>query len=549
MKGITGPRPAAQVRGELPFSIVGANAQHRLAGGLKGIARNPGQMAKTLCDRIKPAGDGARTLNLVYLDEEETRCVQSMGPAAWRALHDFASAPGGSGLQSVVLGSDISIDDTIVQGLAELSEMMNLTLQPGPPIDEGLLLTLRAFNRVQITQWPRQGEAAADEPAQSAQDYAGAVNRSASPSVDTAPDAYTTAEVARDVLADALDDPDAVESARELPNVLNELLDEASQIPHGHVDKLLVGFLGKAVESGRGDLVDCYASTILDSPALTHDPGRRFALLMGLALPVSPSDWKPDCPARASDAFAIANVAAANLTRADRAAPAYRGPPLLNRMCREVHPRRLAAAVPPQQVALYHGLCALLVKVLESKILTLQEKKTFCASSFPGAGGLRTAAQFAVERGNLGMAVALMEIIIHADLPVDDKAALFEAMGATVDEVLGDLLAVKKRPDQKWVANVISWMEPVYIAQKLMEGDARVEPITTDPQLSALCAEADLRAVNGRLNSAGKAHEMVCTATRRIPGLEEVERPQGAGEESPDAYWYAIGLYNLRRRQ
>jgi hypothetical protein len=209
----------------------------------------------------------------------------------------------------------MTIDETTVQGLAELAEMVSLTLQPGPPIDEGLLLRLRAFNRVQITQWPRPAEAASDEPAQSAQDCAGSVDRSASPSDDTAPDAYTTAEVARDVLADALDDPDAVESVRELPSVLNSLLEEAPQIPSSHVDKLLVGFLKNAVESGRGDLVDCYASTILDSAALIHDPGRRFALLMGLALPVSPSDWKPEGPRRASDAFSIANAEAASLAR------------------------------------------------------------------------------------------------------------------------------------------------------------------------------------------------------------------------------------------
>lgn len=448
MKGINGPRPMLQVQGTMPLSMEAANAQHRLGRALSDNARNPQQMAKQLCERIKPVGDSAYTLNLENLDEEESACVQSMRPQAWRAFSDFADSSGGAGLQSVVLGAGITIDETIVMGLAELSAMVSLTLQPGPPVDEGLLLKLRRFDSVQITQLLPPADAVAGEP-----DEPGVVH---------------IAAAARNVLVTALShqDPDVLNS--KLPNVVNWLLEKAPEIPPGHVDKLLVGFLKSAIESGHGDLVQIYADTILNSPVLRQDPDRRLALLMGLALPVSPSDWRPVSEAHTGDAFPIGNAAAATLAEAHPLTRAYRGPPLLNRMCAGVPVRSPSAPVPQQQIAMYHGACALFNAVLRSNELTIQEQSTFCASAFPGAGGMRTAAQYAMQRGNAGLVVAMMETIIDADhLPVAHQAALFDSLRVGPKEVLEKLLPLEHLPDQEWVKDALSSLEFTQVAQIL----------------------------------------------------------------------------------
>lgn len=453
MKAVGGPR-AAQPRGELPSSIERANANGRLRAALEDSARDPQQMADALCARIKEADNGSHTLDLTNLDEDEIACVRWMRPEAWRALGDFADATGGAGLQSVILGSGFVIDEITVSGLAELPALVSLTLPPGQPVDEDLLQQLRRFDTVQVTQLPPATETDAREPA-----------RLAGPVDDAAPPVREIAEAACEVLAAALADPER-ESNVELPKVINWLIEEASQVPPSHVDKLLVGFLKDAVRSGRGDLVDRYASTILNSPPLMLDPDRRLGLLMGLTLPISPAQWRPDGADYASDALGIANAAAAALADAHRAAPLYRGPPLLVRMCKEVGARGQSAPVPQEQVAMYQGICALFGSVLGSKELTSQERRTFCASTFAWSkGGVQTAGQFAMHRGNAGMAAAMLEMVSHADLAPDHKAELLDKLGVDLGELLDDLLPLKDLPDQAWVNHMLSWIEPDYAAK------------------------------------------------------------------------------------
>ena len=475
--------------GQLHFHGYDAGA---VVEGVLRVSAQADDMTAALCKRIKGS-----TLDLTKMPDELAAFVQAMPVDGWAALQQRAHALDGVGITRVELSRTFAIDDRLANGLRQCTALRWLMLSDRSIVDfhaaallGGLPAPVKVMHGTRLIR-----------------DIDSVQGNAAPPSARVAAHLWRTAAQTRTrrqrdaslAASDALEQAiagtgmDATALLPAIERATTGLLGLSDYARRSELDLELCSRLNAAVEAGDLVAVHGLIRGILKSPPELVDHARLLALLMARSPfnETGADDTSTDLPAalqrlqnrlstqpqrapasnysRAILAYAhplatLGDEPPANGDAVQAPLSQHANPPMLHRVCRELHLKAGDHTRPPKGV--YNAIRAYLNDILTWHALLLEEPQRMPFWHHPSAmelaeifsarhswgGAPLTAAQVAMNSGHPGAAGSMLMAILESQADKPLKRSLIDALDVDPRLVVEKLVSMKVQ--LPWVSDM-----------------------------------------------------------------------------------------------